>query len=669
LLPAIVLAAGVLYLPYALGGLLDNEDLNSTVLTTKLFVEGVAQGQSPFWTPLLGLGLPQPFRISHAQHPLALLYLVLDPVIVVRIFVAAHLLVGALGMWVLARLYHLQAAIAFVAVLSFLACTTTGQYLYHDDWPSNLVTWSFLPVLLALTRLVLVSEGRAALTAGLALGLLAGFDIATGLFSYILTHAVIVAILLAVEWRAAARRLPALALAAVVALVIGAAVLLLLAGEWSLFSKDAARVQHEQPRLREQIWSTFLRPLWGLGLSRPPGSMAAGSRTIGFGTVFALLALVGLVWPRTTEAKRLALCLTLSILCLALPPGVFLGATTALWLFRDGVVLFGILLAGQVLKSIPRRLVLPALALQVLALALGVAPDWSKTLEKARAVMTGRAVGQDALVTPGPADAAIAAAMPHPEARVILAPVLYAERRTLRDIGIVDNALAFRGIAVVDTFARGIATSALSPDAGLMEGNVGSDAGMFRDRVALDVLGIGVVLARPGESVPNGLEAVSRLPAPGGDVEVLRNPGAWAPAVFVRPDVPSDLPLRAGCSHDRFLCRDMAGLADAREPGEIGVGKSHGRTVLTFAPSPQPRTILLTDWYRPAWRITEGAGELFPVAGQLIGIRVPPGESRVVLEYRPRTLAAAYLTGTVVLWAGILVLAGLVSAGSTRGRR
>src|SRR5688572_29599126 len=93
---AVVLTVGV-------GSTQDDEELRFAVLSTWLFADGLRNGHLLLWTPLLGFGVPQPFTPNFNLHPFMPLLGVLSPIEWVRLLLTAHAVLGALGMWRLAR--------------------------------------------------------------------------------------------------------------------------------------------------------------------------------------------------------------------------------------------------------------------------------------------------------------------------------------------------------------------------------------------------------------------------------------------------------------------------------------------------------------------------------------------------------------------------------------
>ena len=120
------------------GTIADEEDYSSTVLTTQLFLDAVWEGESPFWTNLLGLGLPQPFRISWVLHPLSFLFLIFSSTIATKIIILIHGVFATLCTFLICTRLKINNFISAVCAISFALSSSNINYLHVDDWPLRL---------------------------------------------------------------------------------------------------------------------------------------------------------------------------------------------------------------------------------------------------------------------------------------------------------------------------------------------------------------------------------------------------------------------------------------------------------------------------------------------------------------------------------------------------
>jgi hypothetical protein len=108
-----------------------------------------------------------------------------------------------------------------------------------------------------------------------------------------------------------------------------------------------------------------------------------------------------------------------------------------------------------------------------------------------------------------------------------------------------------------------------------------------------------------------------------------------------------ELPVYAGCSNDRLLCRDLAPLARLQVPEPISVTRRGGRIDVSVPPARNERLLILAEMFRSEWVATAGA-EASPVVTVsigpgLLGVELPAGTTDVRLEYQrvPMTIATA----------------------------
>jgi hypothetical protein len=628
----VVLAAVVIaLLPFLIGSVGDIEEFYGTAIPMTLAFRALADGASPFWTPLLGLGMPQPFRISYLLHPLGPAFAV-GAEFGMNVLTSVHLAIGAIATYYLAIYLGMTRLVALFCTISAVFSTTITQILYHDNWFPHVVTWSLLPLsALLLLRLLDAEDRPSAAFHALALGLAVGFQISTGLIIRPIIHVLLIAPLALARPAATLKRTGWLSGAAIVALVCGANSVLPLIDEFRRAADDAVRVQHWNPPLSAHPWGAFAQPFGLLVAAAAPDGAQTG-RVVGFGPIFAVLALVQLFRPAQPNVRAVAVGLLASIVYLMLPPAAYLDIVTVVWAFRDGVNLYGILLGGVLLTSMrPRGAQVALGALQCILVLATAAPLWTQNIFRASAP-EARAQGTARdLARGGEVIRALQASAAGQPARVLFAPRLRDRLGSFGRDGIAHDTLAYHGLPVVDVFARGIATSALHPDGGLLEGIIRAGPTTLFDPNLLSVLGITHVLAVADDRYGAGLTLEQTVRRASGEaVHVLRNHAAWPRAVFVDDAaIGLQLPRVPGCGHDRFFCADFAPVvAHRREGAPIAVDERHGTVRIRLPPQDTARIVMLSTWFRPGWRIAPAGASMRPIFEQLTAIRIPPGSTR-----------------------------------------
>jgi hypothetical protein len=246
-----------------------------------------------------------------------------------------------------------------------------------------------------------------------------------------------------------------------------------------------------------------------------------------------------------------------------------------------------------------------------------------------------------------------------------------AERGLLRD-GLGVNALAYRGVSLVNGSFKGISTDALWPDDRLFYGRVRLPRQVVESDAALDVLSVRYLLAGQGETLAPGLRERGDVTTPGGAKLLLyENPDPW-PGAFVIDDPAHGVPaLRVlpDCVNDRLFCRDLAGLAALRSPTRAAVTRQSGQIDVAIDRGPAGRLLVVAEMFRPEWVATSDDRVLAigSIGPGLLGVTLPPDATVVHLRYRSGPLAIA----SVLSWCAVAatLAALLISARAGRPRR
>ena len=90
----------------------DDEEYRNLVVSMVLHARAILDGQYPFWTSDLGLGMPHPLHPAFLVHPLLPLFGLTSPATALRLVYVLHGALGAWGAWRLARHLGVEAWIA-----------------------------------------------------------------------------------------------------------------------------------------------------------------------------------------------------------------------------------------------------------------------------------------------------------------------------------------------------------------------------------------------------------------------------------------------------------------------------------------------------------------------------------------------------------------------------
>jgi hypothetical protein len=664
---AIVIAAcALLASAFLLGSTADEEEFRFTVLTSWLHVRALADGNYAFWTSLLGFGLPQPFVANYWLHPLLPLLALMSPVAWMQVVLLAHSVIGALGMWRLSRALGISPVVASVCVATFLLAAPSQNYVLTDYWPSPWIALTTMPwVLLGVWRVV---EGppRHLLPWTALLGLVSGLIVANGNPGGLLVYGVFVPALLLVRRPALLLRWRYVAAAAIIALAIAAPNAALLGAEQTRFTPDLMHAAGGDALPPSAVWDIFLRPFTSSGAPWQDVVVERGARTLFFGGPFAILCLVACVrlgWQRPDLVAALALAAFLMFTALVPLMGV-----SERYMFRDPIVLCAIPLAGMAAERALRRAWsrMPAAALlaaQLVVVVLAFMPFLSEALNEGR---DGATAHRGAVANQPIADT-IVAGMSNP-GRLLYSPQVDYEvrERALLGSGLGVNALAYRGVPVVNGWFKGVSADPIWPDERRYYSRIRTPQPLVESAAALDVLGIRYVLAATGERVASDLRLHRRLPAGAIPLSLYENMDAW-PGAFLLDEGAADLelPLLAGCENDRLLCRDFSSVAARRQPGRVDLVRKEGAIDVSMSgPGTSAALLVVTEMFRPEWRASSGGIELSTSSfgGGLLAVHVPPGLGSVNLVYRPWPIIGA----TLLAWSVVIICLAIPGAAAVR---
>jgi hypothetical protein len=653
-------AAAALAIIFLIGSTPDEEEFRFAILSAWLRVHALAHGSLGLWTTTLGLGIPQPFTPAFLLHPLLPLLAIVTPVTWVRVLLVGHVALGAAGMWRLTRDLDVSPLASALCVVTFLFATPTQNYVLVDFWPSHFIVWTTMPWIVWMLWRLLDADPAARTRWAIALGLTVGLVVANTNPGHVAVYAVAVVACAAARWRQMLTRVEWLALAVVIALVVASPTLEQVAHEWPLFDPRLPKWSLPAPLPAAALWNALASPL-SVEIERTPFS-----RTLFFGGPFLVLAIAGAIrFARRHLDLVLMLAISAVLLFTSLVP---LSIVSARYQFRDPLTLAAIPLAGLAfdrLRSSRARTVVGVFALQVVVL---VAAAWP--------ALTG-ALKPDALhadwfrgATADASSAATLVRLTRPAGRIVFSPKvdeeIYDGKRLWEGLG--TNALAYRGLSIVDGWFKGVSTGSVWPDERMLYGRVEVPAPLMASPATLDVLGIRYVLADEDEPPPAGMRVRGVVPKKlGGHFVVYENPRAW-PGVFVVDAGAAELTTRLnGCEQEGVLCRDLSAIARLGASGLAAVRASDGQITARFPTSTRARLLVVTQMFRRDWVASSegGAVSVLPVFGGLIGVRLAPGVTRVSLQYRPTGVIVA----TFASWAAVAgSLIALLVLGA-RGRR
>ena len=645
-----------LVLTVVVGSTADEEEFRFAILSAWLHVDALLHGSLGLWTPLLGLGIPQPFVPNFLLHPLLPLLALLSPVAWARLLLATHTVLGGLGMWRLTRYLGVTPIVQAACVATFLFATPAQNYALTDFWPSHYLVWTSTPWLLLFAWRLLESDSRQVRFRGVALGLSLGLVAANTNPGHAIVYAVAVVAVLVTHWRQAIARWPWLLLAGIIAAAIAFPTVLQLARERPLFPAGSRLGLGDQgmPLPPVAAWNVLASP-FGADL----GDWQF-TRTLFFGGPFALLAIVGcLRFGRRYPDLAIVLTASAILLFTALVPLPFVSAR---YQFRDPLTLSAILLAGLALDAIataPRRKWLAAgvIVVQIVLLVAAAWPalrrNWSE--DGRRAKWFRGAVGDAEAI-----DSVVRLAQPG--GRMLLTPeldeIVFDNRRIEEGLGV--NAFAYHRQPLLNGWFKGVSADVIWPDERLFYGRIATSRALAESTAAMSVLGIRWILATADDVVPAGLKMAGTATL-SNDMRLLlyENTAVVDGGFLVDRASASLTPAEsAACDNHRLLCADLAPLLEHRLPDAVSVRPERDGFAVRLLPAIAPRVLVLSQMYRRDWVAANGSGALMtrPILKGLLGVEIPPGTASVDIRYRPVSLIAALVTAWATIAGAVILL-------------
>jgi hypothetical protein len=625
-----------------------------------------------FWLNDLGFGTPLPIGTRLDFHPLFALAGLAPLRIPLSLVFVAHMAVSVIYFLRLAAVSGIRSPLRTIAVVLYVFSVVAMSWFYENDWVSYVVGWSLLPVLVFYLRLA-IREGEAIsrfwFTAA-RLGLLFGFWILNSHPGYVTPVMVALALYVLIAAPPQKRVYLCLVTAAVFCASVCAERIYFFASEMRLFPASLGR---EQPGYIVADYAEALVSPW----IRPAGDM----RLPFIGLVMGIAAAGSPFWLHQTRDRHVIACVACFFACVLIsvaPPELAsMGyVTSGTWIFRDPMILFGLLSATLVLQrglDSPNRalhvLVWTGLAVQVGQQAATLAPGAREFRDHLGMLQFYMHQGRPA----GLGTQLVENAGRFGSRLYTSAQTQQLARDALSSYGIHTlTDLAFLRLNPVNGWFKNISMDRLYPSVSMMHGFIRGDADVLENETLLNVLGINLVLTTSDEPVSRRLEEVGRThvdTSPGRfDLILFANHDAWPKAVLLDADaVRVRLPQRSGCEHSAALCRDYQQIARRRRPDDVSLTADNGHYIARFNPAAENRLLFVSTMYRREWLARSSVEGLTvtPVADAFLGVSVPPGVDQVELTFTPSVRIAL----TILSVSSMFALLTLCSAALWRVRR
>lgn len=702
----IVFASVLVGLPYWVPGwaLPKSEDFEYTVLPTMLYAKQIlANGLAPWWNPLVGLGSPWPIPTGMTHSPFTLLLAVLPPMTVVGLVAAVHTAIMGIAGAILFARYGLYGRVLLVAVFS-LVLSTSLEYLYWSDAIGVYVTWTIVAPLFLAADIVLRGSIVTSLSAAIGMGGLVGYATLNGHIGVLAIYIVGLAIFVLAQPAQLLRKVPFFALAVLIAAGIGAEKIVYLFGETARFDLGAYRDQQGlMGGLTGLLYNMLLRPFFLPDLHHLTDfggwlsdfvAANSHSRTVGFGVVFSIFAVLAFVRPKMTGTwqgpRPLALSLIFSLVLILWPTAWLPQVISATWPLRDVVTIAGLILAGLAFQlwsaknpdgwrglTPSRLLLLQTAVVGVSAVALIAGPNWLIVRGKS----TSGGYNQLANPThPTPYSTLLAKALGEDGTlggRFVSSgeAMLMMDVEKLVDQGAVNNLGPIHGFAEVSFIAKGLSFDTIRPSQFVPYGTITGER-MRRwsldveqptdwtrdDQALLSFLGIEAVVTEASEpTTAPGLRRIGFLDGVDGfSLAIYRNEDVL-PSVFAVPPqlLDSPIPRRNGCRETGLYCLDLRDVVAEASPLGLSANVDGDRLTI-HRDRAEGQSVIVTQMFREAWMLSPtgvAAGVSITPWNGVMRIDFPPGVRDAKLVYQPDQLilARSVTIWSTAAWIGLML--------------
>lgn len=679
-----------LVLPYLNSNLLlpRVEELHYSLYPLIIWAKQLLNGELLMWFSDAGLGVPWPVPHTMSHTPLMLLFGFMPVFQALSIMIAIHVIFQAYFTLRLCSYFNFTPLISAVVLISILLASPI-EYLVTSDAPAVFITWTLLPIILyGILKLLESTQLIDCMRYSSLLGFAIGYGILNfhnGVMSTYLIGMSFVVLFQPKNW---IPRWHWFLFSALLSLGIGAEKIYILAKELSYFGSNVERLQYDFGQsFYGGFWNFTLKPFV---LTKQLFSPAyfdilmqknSVSRALTFESPLCSLLLIIYVvyflvykknWPKISALQK---AMWLTFICCSLAqftPKSFLTVfISASWNFRDPAILIGILLAGIICNEWVRPrlkklyfnslLVIHLFSVIICALIFNYAVNW-KNDSQGKSMGLYSKISNDSIKYP--LHELIEKALSYTEnpsvSKEQTRRVVYDGLSNygsfggrLAELGFLVNSLPIHGFQEISFLLKGISTDSIHPSQSKPYGMVStlsyskyryvSDAydWVQESPALLNLLGIRVVVGQDIERyLENGLVRVGAVNPKTSDpsyrIAVYANPHAFPRAFFVNYQELMNVKHHQRCrQEDNFLtCLDFAPLVKSTNPwlDPVHVEEKNNQISLTFSPSLQTRTLLLSSMWRPEWQVQGAKIESYY---GLIKLTIPPTLSTVILKYEP----------------------------------
>ncbi len=703
--------------PYILGGLIipRTEELNYSLYPLIIWSRQLMTGHIPLWFNDGALGIPWPIPHSMSHTPLVFIFSLLPVYKALAALLAAHIAIQAYFIVRISQYFELsKPATTFVLITLLLA--SPMEYLISSDAAAVFLSWTLLPAMFfAILKLLEPTKALLTLKYVIMLGGVIGYGILNGHIGVFSTYLLGLALIGIFQPKILFYRSYIFLSATFFGLTIGAEKLYLFSQEFQYFGSDIHHFQYSYEFgkntfaiLKKIFWNLFLKPLavpfddgyWNFFIEKN-----SRSRVFTFGSpLLSILLFFGFI--RFLGGKRLlkkthleyALWLTI-VTCFFIQfmPTKFLPFfISASWTFREPAILIAIFFAGILYDHWLKKIIAPnylyflmglhILILMISAVVFTYGPNLSSSVSGTK-TKTYNSISTNKenfyllrMITENLKCENYSASCNAMTKRVVYDGYAFKIAHNGDEVtqGLHLNVLPLHEIQEVSYLTKGLSLDAIHPSQDLPYGvistlrykkweyNPKSFDWVMESPALLALLGIRMVIGMDNKIyLSQGLKKIGKINLNENTENTLalyENTRAFPKAFFVNHDLLLRVQRNNRCSENQnFLtCIDVSSITNNTNPwGElVNIEEKVNGMTLTFSPSDQARTLLISTMFRPEWKAL--GGEISSFYG-IMKIIVPAKQTKVMLDYNPtKFILARIITIISAITAIFTLLIGFI---------
>jgi hypothetical protein len=662
----VVLALGVFLLPMALYGPHDQEEWGGSVWSTLQYSLAIWDARMPpMWSDSLGLGTPMPLGHRFDFSPPFLLFPLLSIRWVIFLFYAFYLSIALLYLWKICDEYKFSPNLNVVICISFLFSAPTVQLMYLDDWPTLFHTWCFLPIIFFYLRRLIYSSAWASSWKNITiLGVVVGIWAINGHSGHMFTLASILAIYSFYLILPRKELLLKLLVSCIISALISSEHIYHLVSESLLFPPDVHRSMAQDGISVLDFINTFTRPLdllgfvdllekneFRLGFLWSAFLTNLNLRTPFVGALILFSALFfshrSLLANNIVDREHVAISFTflISFFLMFMKASYLNNLPSGTWMYRDGVVFFGLISAGLWMKS-----------------KLNYKSNLSKWLQKLlfihflQLLFSFYPVIHNSIVKPGLYNYQnfgilnglpgwISTSIDKPNPRLFFVNNESGTESRIKFVkdglyGVTD--LTFFGVRPFTAWIKSVSMDLIARSVSLGHGLIPGYKDILINGQMLNVFGVNLIFmssdvyeSLSSSHVNKNFILIGSYLTSSGTVHLLRNKDAWPEAFLMSMDVINLQTIKRVCNYQGAICGDYTEWPKFLLEDEVRVYGRDGDYSYQIEPSLNTRLFVTSKLYRPEWEARSGPLQLqvIKVGEALTGVVVPNNVSSFTLTY------------------------------------